>query len=128
MSDFLRPLFDRFQGGAVNHRASSANSHKDPRTGVNFTGVFTGEFILNNPLGCYWNALVQAGALALTESAYSEVGGNDYVKITADGNAITVPGAWVQIGSTAIDTTAAAVNHIFVCKTVEGIVYSVHVE
>jgi len=128
MSDFLRPLFDRFQGGAVNHRASSANSHQDPRTGAKFTGTFTGEFILNNPLGCYWNDLAQAGALALTESAYSEVGGCDYVKITADGNAITVPGGWTLIGSTAIDTTAAAVNHIFITKTVSGIIYSVHVE
>lgn len=127
MSDFLRPLFDRFQGGAINHRATSANSHKDPRTGANFTGIFTGEFILNNPLGCFWAPLAQSGALVLSESAYSEVGGCDNVRITADGNTITVPGAWVNMGTDSVSTVAAAINDITVIKKADRIEYIVKV-
>lgn len=127
MSDFLRPLFDRLQGGAVNHRATSANSHKDPRNGANFTGIFTGEFILNNPLGCFWEPLTQTGAIALSESSYSEIGGCDNVRITANGSAITVPGSWVNMGTDSISTTAAAINDITVIKKADRIEYIVKV-
>lgn len=127
MSDFLRPLFSRLQGGAVNHRATSANSHIDPRNGLPFNGVFAGVFMLNNPLGCFWQPLNQSGALVLSESAYSEVGGCDNVRIVADGNTITVPGAWVNMGTDSISTSAAAINDITVIKKTDRIEYIVKV-
>jgi len=88
---------------------------------------FTGEFILNNPLGCFWVPLAQAGALVLSESAYSEVGGCDNVRITADGNTITVPGAWVNMGTDSISEVAAAINDITVIKKADRIEYIVKV-
>lgn len=110
-----RPLFRRFQNREAYNPASS-NGGKRVLGGEDNTNNFAGEFALNNPLGTYWNNKVQAGALALSEGSDSEVGGFDRVKITADGSGITVPGAWVNIGAGAIDTTNGAVNIIRVWK------------
>ncbi len=82
--------------------------------------VFTGEFELDNPLGTFYPDFVQAGALVLSEGANAIIGGCGYVKITADGNAITVPGTWVNVGTDAIDTTAAAENVLMVLKVAGG--------
>ena len=124
--DFKRPLFHRFLNReAVNLKASVGGKwYNDGKQ----SDVFTGEFAFNNPLGTYWPALVQTDDIVLSEGGDSEVGGNDYVKITANGDAITVPGAWKQMGATAIDNSNGAVNHIYINKTVEGIVYAVNVE
>ena len=62
-----------------------------------------------------------------TESSYSEIGGCDNVRITANGDAITVPGGWVNMGSDSIDTTAAAVNDITVIKKADRVEYIVKV-
>lgn len=109
----------------VNPSPTKANSHKDADTGVTFTGVFAGVFLLTNPLGTVWNDLVQSGALALSENANAIVGGCDTVQITSDGSAITVPGTWKNIGSDSIGTTAADVNIITVFKAASKIEYTV---
>lgn len=109
----LRPLFHRFQNReAVNFRASEG---KRLNNNVN-TPAFAGELALNNPLGTYWPNFAQAGALVITVGEDAEVGGNDRVKITADGNTITLDPAytWKNIGSDSIGVVAGNVNILMV--------------
>lgn len=111
--DSNRPLFHRFQNReAINFKASVGKKLLDG----NDVAVFAGELALNNPLGTFWPDYAQTGALELTVGEDAEIGGCDRVKITANGSAITLSGlyTWKNIGSTAIDTTAAAVNVIMV--------------
>lgn len=125
--DSKRPLFQRSRSTreAVNMKASEGG--KRFNTGLQ-ASVFTGEAALNNPLGTYWPDLAQSGALVLSEGTDAEVGGCDQVKITADGSGITVPGAWVNVGTDEIDTTAAAVNRLIIVKTQTEIQYVNKVE
>lgn len=109
---------------AVNPSPTKALSHRDASTGAAFTAVFTGEFLLTNPLGTIWNDLVQTGALVFSENANAIVGGCDTIKITANGSAITIPGAWKNIGSDAISIVAADVNRIIVFKSAGEIQYT----
>jgi len=102
------------------------NNSSEPKTRIP-SNSFGGEFMLNNAEGVFWKPLAQTGAIALTESAYSEVGGCDNVRITADGNAITVPGAWVNMGTDSISAVAAAINDITVIKKADRIEYIVKV-
>jgi len=76
--------------------------------------VFAGELALNNPIGTIWPDYVQAGALAISVGNDAQPGGCDSLRITADGNTITLDAAltWVNIGSDSIGTTAADVNEL----------------
>jgi len=78
MFDLMRPMFRRLLNReVVLFTATKAGSHLDPRTGNPFTGIFAGEFLLNSELGTIWNDLTQTGALTLSESPWSQVGGID---------------------------------------------------
>lgn len=105
LRDGQRPLAHRFCNG----------ERYEPNADL-VTTQWAGVFELDNPLGTFYPDLAQAGALVLSEGSNSVVGGCGRVKITADGNTITVPGAWVNVGTDSIDTTAAAVNLIIVLK------------
>ena len=111
----LRPLAHRFNNGEYYEPNCSSQ------------GAFSGAFALDNIIGGFYDDLAQAGALVLSEGANSVLGGCDQVKITADGNTITVPGAWRNLGSTAISTTVGAVNVITVIKAKSEIQYAVTV-
>lgn len=122
------PLFTRLADrSAVNPKPTSQGSHIDETTNQSFTAIFTGEFLLTNPLGTIWNDLVQTGALVLSVSTHAIVGGVDEIKITANGSAITVPGSWVNIGSDNISIVASDVNRIMVTKSASEIQYVVKV-
>ena len=128
MFDLMRPLFRRLLNReVVLFTATKAGSHLDPRTGNPFTGIFAGEFLLNSELGTIWNDLTQTGALTLSESPWSQVGGIDEVKITANGSGITVPGSWINVGSDAIDPANGKINRLMVKKTASEIQYVVKV-
>lgn len=104
-----RPLFHRFQNReAINFRSSVGKQLLDH----NDVSVFAGELALNNPLGTFWPDFAQAGALELTVGEDAEIGGCDRVKITADGNAITLSGSytWTNIGADSIDSAVGQVN------------------
>lgn len=89
---------------------------------------FDGVFKLDNTTpGRSYNPLVQTGAIALSEGPNAQVGAVDTVKITANGSAITVPGAWVNVGTDSITITNGTVNRIMVCKLVDEIQYKVKV-
>ncbi len=122
-----RPLFHRFQNReAINFRASVGKELLDR----NNVAVFAGELALNNPLGTYWPAYAQTGALEITVGEDAEIGGADYVKITASGDAITLSGSytWNNVGSASIDNTIGVVNAIiFVMVSATEINYSVKV-
>jgi hypothetical protein len=92
------------QGGAEQNVAVQAFVNK----GQAFTGVLD----LSTPFGTFWNDYVQTGALAITVGGYSQVGGCDALKITANGSAITFPGNFVNIGTAVISTVASDINRI----------------
>ena len=71
--------------------------------------------------------LVQSRALTLAVGGSAIVGGGDCVKITANGSAITVPGAWINVGGDSISIVNGAINRITVMKTVSEIWYTVKV-
>lgn len=120
------PLYRRLQNReVVNPSATFANSHVDDSTGAPFTAVFSGEFLLTNPLGTFWNPLTQTGAIVLSASADAKIGGCDNVRITANGNSITVPVEWVNVGADSIDTTNGVVNDITIIKKADRIEYIV---
>lgn len=118
-----RPLFK-----SQNPMASAGGKRVNKAVSSEDTNVFTGEFALNNPMGTYWTDHEQDAELELSAGADAEVGGIDYVKITANGDGITVPGAWKNQGTVEIDETDTAVNHIYVNKTMSEITYVVKVE
>ncbi len=78
--------------------------------------AFTGTVDLSNPAGTFWNDYVQTGVLTIVNGSNGQIGGCDRLKITANGSAINLPSNWVNIGSTAVDNTAAAVNRLFIVK------------
>lgn len=82
--------------------------------------AFTGVFELSNPFGTFWDNYTQVGALALSVGGYAVIGGCDRVKITSDGNAITVPSNWVNIGTDSITTTVGTVNIIYAVQAADG--------
>lgn len=90
-------------------------------------GAFSGTFALDALGGNFYNDLTQSGALPLAVGGSAIVGGSDCVKITANGSAITVPGAWINVGGDAISTTNGAINRIIVTKTVSEIWFTVKV-
>ena len=86
-------------------------------------GVFGGEFALSNAVrGGEYTPLSQSGALTLSAGAGAVNGGIDTVLLTADGNSITVPGAWKKLSSDSISTTAATVMFIMV-RRYQGVIY-----
>lgn len=110
-----RPLFHRLANReAINFKASEGKRINDGNNAL----VFAGELALNNPLGTFWPDYVQAGALALMVGEDAEIGGCDLIKITADGNAITLDPAytWKNIGSDSISVVVAAINILLILK------------
>lgn len=113
-----RPLFHRFQNReAINFRSSIGKQLLDN----NNVAVFAGELALNNPLGTFWPDLAQAGAIAITVGEDAEIGGCDRVKITANGDAITLDGGytWNNIGTDAISIVNNDIN-IIICLMVSA--------
>lgn len=90
-------------------------------------GAFDGTFALDKLGGNFYNDLAQSGALTLAVGGSAIVGGGDCVKITANGSAITVPGAWINVGGDSISIVNGAINRITVMKTVSEIWYTVKV-
>lgn len=88
--------------------------------------AFAGQFDLLDERD--WPDLVQTGVLNLSANPDANVGGCDYLKLTANGSAINVPAEWKNIGSESISATAGHINRIIVRKTPSEIVYSVKVE
>lgn len=84
-------------------------------------GGFTGQFRLSDPVGTFWNDYTQAGALLLTARNDGIVGGGDRIRITADGNAITLSTnyTWVNVGTDAISAVLNAINVMLVWKVSE---------
>lgn len=123
------PLRTRLSNREVVYpQPTKANSHQDDATGAPFTAIFAGTFLLTNPLGTLWNDLAQSGALVFSENANALVGGVDQVKIIADGNTITVPGAWKNVGNDEITISAGTINRMMVLKTASEIHYIVKTE
>jgi hypothetical protein len=91
-------------------------SRYNPASNIPDSQEFDGEFALTNPLGHLYPDHIQTGALALSESDNAQPGGCARVKIIANGDAITVPGSWVNVGTDAIDTTVTVENILFVLK------------
>jgi len=90
-------------------------------------GTFSGEFPLTSIGNGVFDNLTQAGSLTLSVGVSALVGVSDYVKITANGSAITVPDAWINVGSDSISTTNGAINRIIVTTTTNEIWYTVKV-
>lgn len=99
----------------------------DSSSPVSKTG-FDGEFSLSSVLGTYWEEITQSAALVLSEGPSSILGGTDLIKITANGDTITVPGEWINVGSASISTVDGDINRIIVTKTFGEIWYTVVVE
>lgn len=72
----------------------------------------------------HYSDYVQTGILDITIAASPIVGGSAEITITANGSAITVTGATLY-GDTAIDSTAAKINHLMFTKFEHGIYYAV---
>lgn len=90
-----------------------------PQTALTFTGA-----IDLTKVDSHYTDYNQSGALGITIAANSIIGGSADITITADGSAITVTGA-TQYGDTAIDYTAAKINHFLFVKWSHGIYYTV---
>src|ERR1041385_8721352 len=73
---------------------------------------FLGVFELDTVTGRQWNDFVQSGVLNLSAGNEAVRGGEEYVKITADGTGINIPVGWVNLGSDAIDPSAGKINRI----------------
>ena len=84
--------------------------------------VFTGILDLSNPSGTLYPDYTQTGALTLSVGS-SEPGGWAVAKITANGSAINIPGAWIQFGGDSISTTASQVNHLHIFYKDSSTVY-----
>ncbi len=106
-----RPLFQRLSRGVGAVNMASSVGGKRTSTGDGNQNAFTGELALNNPLGTFWNAFVQAGVLNLVVGADAEIGGFDRVQFTSDGSAVNLDGAYTWLPKWgAIDTTPGARN------------------
>ena len=124
-TNILRPLFTRLLNReVVNPQPTKPLGLPDPSTGQPWTGNFTGQFLLTNPMGTSWNDLVQTGVLNFTENANAIVGGCDDITITANGSAINIPVGWKNIGSDAISTVNGDVNRILVWKRLNEVAYT----
>jgi hypothetical protein len=75
------------------------------------TSNFTGALNLGNHAGTLYKDHAQTGAITLVGSGGSP-GGWAFIKITANGDAINVPVAWIKYGGDDISIVAAAVNHV----------------
>lgn len=90
-------------------------------------GAFTNTFNLTSTVGTYYTDLTQTGAITLVIGGGAVVGAVDYLKLTANGNTITIPAGAINLGSDTISTTSGAVNRIFFTKTPTEILYTVKV-
>jgi len=111
-------LAQRFQSGEFYKPSCSPNGKRMPNQ-LNNDPDFTGELALNNPLGTIWDDVAQGAAIAVTVGADVEEGGEDSVRIVANGDAITLDSdfTWVLMSSDDISTTDTDINElIFYCK------------
>lgn len=81
-------------------------------------GGFTGQFILSNLVGTFWNDYTQTGVLELSAANDGIIGGGDRVKLLANGSAITLSSnyTWVNVGTDDISIVNGNTNVIFVWK------------
>ena len=110
--------FQRMQSGEVVTPTASVNGKRVPGQ-VENTNDFTGELALNNTLGTIWDDVAQAAAIEISVGPDVEEGGEDSVRIVANGDGITLDSdfTWVLMSSDDISTTDTDVNElIFVCK------------
>lgn len=110
-------LFKRLQNGEVIEPFCSPNGKYTSPDQIQLGGsvqTFAGTLAMNNPIGTVWPNFAQSGALTITVDEDAVVGGTDSLRITADGNTITLDAAftWVNVGSDSIGTTAGNVNEL----------------
>lgn len=89
-------------------------------------GVFSGTFALTDSLcGGVYSDLIQTEGLTLAVGLNPVLLGIDYVKITANGTALSVPGTWKNMGSVSISTNNGDVNRITVINMANEIQFIV---
>ncbi|WKZ60807.1 MAG: hypothetical protein QY309_04835 [Cyclobacteriaceae bacterium] len=76
--------------------------------------TFNGSLAMNNPIGTVWPDYVQDDNLTITIDGDAIPGGTDSVRITANGDTITLDPAytWVNMANDEISNTDGAVNEL----------------
>lgn len=110
-------LFRRLSSGDIIEPGISPNgkfvSPDQVNKGANRV-TFNGFLAMNNPIGTVWPDYAQSAELTISLDDDAIPGGTDSIRITANGDAITLDPAftWVNMANDEISNTDGAVNEL----------------